>query len=265
MPRPAATVSQWRSNTDLLWCCGCCRFHSSGLRCTSEIIRFTASSASRLPDMDGTRVTLPIHYSYNRQCVRFTRTCNVYSCSGCVKRTGCRVIHDFGMAPYVINNNNNNARAIRCVCSRVSPSDVYHGDGGHTRVAATAAAAAASPNRRQRRRRPPAPPQLCQREHGHRRRTKSLGCSRRIVPAVTLVVIITSPIPVRGRATGLSPPPQTPETAAPESSPNPVGRPAAQIECPRRAQNLHDFSRLKHVRSIPKCTRRVCRLSRFES
>lgn len=45
----AATDSQWSSSTDLLWCCGCCRSHSSGLRCTSAIRRLTSSE--HLPDM----------------------------------------------------------------------------------------------------------------------------------------------------------------------------------------------------------------------
>lgn len=49
MPSIAATDSQWWSNTDLLWCCGCCRSHSSGLRCTSAIRRLTSSEL--LPDM----------------------------------------------------------------------------------------------------------------------------------------------------------------------------------------------------------------------
>jgi len=49
MPSTAATESQWWSSTDLLWCWGCCRSHSSGLRCTSAIRRLTSSEP--LPDM----------------------------------------------------------------------------------------------------------------------------------------------------------------------------------------------------------------------
>jgi len=49
MPSRAATESQWRSSTDLLWCWGCCRSHSSGLRYTSAIRRLTSSEP--LPDM----------------------------------------------------------------------------------------------------------------------------------------------------------------------------------------------------------------------
>lgn len=99
MPSIEATDSQWWSSTDLLWCCGCCRSHNSGLRYTSAIRRLTSSEL--LPDMvkaggpGGTGVVriLPRHWSIGIEyiCVAGRAFCMLkwrHQRHGCSERRG---------------------------------------------------------------------------------------------------------------------------------------------------------------------------------
>jgi len=138
MPSPAATEFQRLSSTDLLWWCGCCRFHSSGLRCTLAIMRLIVGENLPAGGMAFARTN--------------TRSPSSVTAALCAQHGG---------------DDNCGTVACNCMCAalHVRPLRLRAsgtGDGGF----------AESTDRRWRRR---SPPQSCQRENG-RRRTKSLRC-----------------------------------------------------------------------------------------